>query len=165
MDLSNELSCEAGRVARSLNPHGCFSARGLRLYFPALEPWAVRSVWLLSCSSRFICMKMWDHQVRQPPPHPESSLSSCSPPPLLPVWIYVSSLAPWLLDFHTVRFSVSSGCFLFLNWCPSFGCARRHSVSTCASILAGNKSHNTVLLAPLLLRKACQSHVSSNGHC
>ena len=24
----------------------------------------------------------------------------------------VSSLSPWLLDFHTVQFSVSSGCFL-----------------------------------------------------
>ena len=33
---------------------------------------------------------------------------------------------------------VSSGCFLFLNYCcPSFGCARRLSVSTYTSILAG----------------------------
>ena len=75
--------------------------------------------------------------VLQLPPFCESS-----PPPLpvsvlLPVWMNVSSLSPWLLDFHTVRFSVSSGCFLFLNCCcPSFGCARRHSVSTYASILA-----------------------------
>ena len=57
--------------------------------------------------------------------------------PLLPVWMNVSSLSPWLLDFHTVQFSVSPACFLFLNCCcPSFGCARRHSVSTYASILA-----------------------------
>ena len=67
-----------------------------------------------------------------------SSLPSCLPPPLLPVWMNVSSLSPWLSDFHTVRFSVSSGCFLFLNCCPSFGCARRHSVSTYTSILAGS---------------------------
>ena len=60
----------------------------------------------------------------------------CPSPPLLPVWMNVSSLSPWLSDFHTVRFSVSSGCFLFLNCCPSFGCARRHSVSTYTSILA-----------------------------
>ena len=35
--------------------------------------------------------------------------------------------------------SVSSGCFLFLSCCcPSSGCARRHSVSTYTSILAGS---------------------------
>ena len=57
---------------------------------------------------------------------------------LLPVWMNVSSLSPWLLDFREVRFSVSSGFFLFLNCrCPSFGCGRRHMVSTYASILAG----------------------------
>ena len=62
---------------------------------------------------------------------------SCPSPPLLPVWMNVSSLSPWLLDFHTVRFSVSSGWFLFLNCCcPSFGCVRRHSVSTYTSFLA-----------------------------
>ena len=61
---------------------------------------------------------------------------ACPSPPLLPVWINVSSLSPWLLDFHTVRFSVSSRCLLFLNCCCPFGCAKRHSVSTYASILA-----------------------------
>ena len=33
----------------------------------------------------------------------------------------VSSLTPWLSEFHTVQFSVSSGCFLFLNCCCPFG--------------------------------------------
>ena len=75
--------------------------------------------------------------VLQPPPCHECSALGCESPPLLPVWMNVSSLTPWLPDFHTVRFSVSSGCFLFLNCCcPSFGCARRHSVSTYTSILA-----------------------------
>ena len=59
----------------------------------------------------------------------------CLSPPLLPVWVSVSSLSPWLSDFCTDQFSVTSGCFLFLN-CSSFGCARRCSVSTYASILA-----------------------------
>ena len=60
----------------------------------------------------------------------------CPSLPHLPVWMNVSSLSPSLSDFHAVRFSVSSGCFLFLNCCcPSFGCARRCSVSTYASIL------------------------------
>ena len=71
--------------------------------------------------------------------------SSCPSPPLLPVWVNVSSLSPWLLDFHTVRFSVSSGCFLkFLNCCCPFGCGRRYSVSTYASILTRTK-HNTYM--------------------
>ena len=88
-------------------------------------------------SSQFICAWMWDHRVRQPPFHLESSLPSCISLPLLPVRMNVSSLTPWLLDFHTVQFSVSSGCFLFLNCCcPSFYSARRHSVSTYASIVA-----------------------------
>ena len=77
--------------------------------------------------------------VLLPPCCRESSPASCASLPLLPVWMNVSSLSPQLLDFHTVQFSVSSGCFLFLNCCcPSFGCARRHSVSTYASILAGS---------------------------
>ena len=67
--------------------------------------------------------------VCQPPPCQESSPPSCPSPPLLLVWVSVSSLSPWLLDFHTVRFSLSSGCFLFFNCCcPSFGYAMRHSV-------------------------------------
>ena len=62
----------------------------------------------------------------------------CPSPPLLPVW-NGSSLTHWLSDFRTVQFSLSSGCFLFLNCCcPSFGCARRHSVSTYTFILAGS---------------------------
>ena len=44
----------------------------------------------------------------------------CSSPPLLPVWMNVSSLTPWLSDFYTVQFSGSIGCFLFLNLLLSF---------------------------------------------
>ena len=78
----------------------------------------------------------WVCQQRSPL-HP-----SCPSPPLLLVWINVSSLSPWLLDFHAVRFSVSSGCFLFLNCCcPPFGCARRRSVSPYASILAAHQEN------------------------
>ena len=50
----------------------------------------------------------------QPPPCHESS------PPLLLVWMNVSSLTPWLSDFHTVQFSGNSGYFLFLNLLLSF---------------------------------------------
>ena len=38
---------------------------------------------------------------------------SCPSPPLLPVWMNVSSLNPWLWDFYIVRFSGSSGFFVF----------------------------------------------------
>ena len=44
----------------------------------------------------------------------------CPSPPLLPVWMNVSSLTSWLLDFHTVRFSGSSGYILLLNLFLSF---------------------------------------------
>ena len=53
------------------------------------------------------------HWVHQLPPCHESSPPGCTSLPLLPVWMNVSSLSPWLSDFHTVRFSVSSDCFLF----------------------------------------------------
>ena len=33
--------------------------------------------------------------------------------PLLPIWMSVASLNPWLSDFHTAQFSDSSGCYLF----------------------------------------------------
>ena len=39
---------------------------------------------------------------------------------LLLVWMNVSSLTSWLLDFHAVWFYGSSDCFLFLNWLLSF---------------------------------------------
>ena len=72
----------------------------------------------------------------------------CPSLPLLLVWMNVSFLSPWLSDFCAVRFSVSSGWFfLFLNCCPSFGCARRCSVSTYTSILAAS-SESTSLTHP-----------------
>ena len=104
-------------------PPRVFSIKGLRLYFPELELWVLWFILLPSCSSWFICTQMWDHpvhnllpaQVHQLPPCLESSLSSCLSPPHLLVWVNVSSLTPWLLEFHTVWFSVNSGGFLFLN--------------------------------------------------
>ena len=104
----------------------------------ASTPTSIFSQWfeaLFPCAGALGCTVC--HLV-QPMPCSESSLPSCPSLPLLPVWMNVSSLSPWLSDFLTVRFSVSSGCFLFLNCCcPSVGCGRRCSVSTYASILAG----------------------------
>ena len=95
-----------------------------------LEPWVVWSFLLPCHSSLFIYVRMWGHRFCQPPPcgvcqlqpglhrstirHLAGSAScclatsplhpSCPSPPLLPVWMNVSSLSPWLSDFHTVRF-------------------------------------------------------------
>ena len=96
----------------------------------------------------------WVHQL---PPCRNPLRPGCQSPPLLPVWMNVSSLSPWLSGFHTVDF-VSSSCFLFLNCCPSFGCVRRHSVSICASILARSR------LTQNLMQIHCSIHsVSVNA--
>ena len=51
---------------------------------------------------------------------PDTLLPGCPSPPLLPVWVNVSSLTPWLLDFQRVQFPGSSGYFSFLNLLLSF---------------------------------------------
>ena len=81
---------------------------------------------------------MWDYQL---PPHPPSPPAATLPhtlSPLLPVWMNVSALIPWLLDFHTVQFSCTSGCwgFFLICYCSSSSCVRRQSVSTYTCILA-----------------------------
>ena len=119
--LSSDLSCEAVSFSCLLNPNRTFQSEVLRLYFPILKLWVMWSVWLLSCPSRFICTQMWDHPVCNPPPHQvcqlwpchASSAPGCLSLPLLLVWMNVSSLTPWLSDFHTVQFSVNSGWFCF----------------------------------------------------
>ena len=100
--LSSELSCAAGSFSCHHYPHRFLSPEGLSLYFPSLEPWVVQSVLLPSCSSWFKCTKMWDHPLCQPPPCHTSSPPSCLSPPLLLVWMNVTSLTSWLSDFHTV---------------------------------------------------------------
>ena len=82
--------------------------------------------------------------VRQPPPCCESSQPWLPVSPLLPVWMNVYFLAPWCWTSLSFDFlSALVGFFLFLNCCcPSFGCVRRHSVSTYASILARSPGLN-----------------------
>ena len=73
--------------------------------------------------------------VCQPPPRSESSLPNWVSPPLLPVCmnVFFNSLVVRLPYNSTFCQS-----WLFLNCCcPSFGCVRKHSVSTYTSILAG----------------------------
>ena len=49
-------------------PPWVFLVRGLRLYFPTLEPWVARSALLPHSSSQFIYVWMWDCRGCQPPP-------------------------------------------------------------------------------------------------
>ena len=124
MGPSNGLLCEDGSFSHHRNPHRFLQSEVLRLPFPTLEPWVAWSVSLPSCSSWFIHMQMWDHLLHQPQPRLSWSSRrhyamsplrpSCLSLPLLPVWMNVSSLTPWLLDFHTVWFSGSSGYFFFV---------------------------------------------------
>ena len=144
-----------GPLPLPLQPSWVSPIRGPRLYFPAgavgcvvcfapppflpvylcanVGSWGLLAVALPIPTIHHLARSA-SHRLAGSPLHPGfPSL------PLLPVWMNLSSLSPWLLDFHAVQFSVSSGCFLFLNCCcPSFGCARRHSVSTYTSILAGS---------------------------
>ena len=78
--------------------------------------------------------------VRQPPPFCESSPPGCPSPPLLPVWMNVSCLSPWLLDFHTVRFCQFWLVFVFKLLLSFFWlCEEAQCVYLCLHL--GWKSH------------------------
>ena len=133
MGLSNKLTLEAGSFSCYCNPHRFLQTEVLRLYFPTLEPWFAWSVLLPSCSFRFIRTQMWDSQL----PCPSSPLASIFPgmisttaAHLCPSYLDECFFLTFSLsDFHTVRFSGSSGCFQ-ICCCPSFGCVGRQSIST-----------------------------------
>ena len=150
MNLFNELSCEARGFPCCLNPHRFLQPEVLRLYFPALEPG------LHDCLTPQLFFLVCPHaNVRLPtrpataspalvlwlPPSSESSPpNSCQSPPLLLVWMDVSSLTSWLLDFHTVQFSGSSGYFLFLNLLLSFFCLYEEAKLIYLCLHLGQKS-------------------------
>ena len=135
MGLSNKLSRESGSFSCHLNPHRFFQSEALRIYFPALQPWVAQTDSLPSCSSQFICTQMWPGLPAAVLPRGLSAQLPISTPPTgLDECVFFNSLAVRLLhsSFFCQFFFV-----LFLNCCcPSFGCARRHSVSTYTSILA-----------------------------
>ena len=87
----------------------------------------------------------------------------CPSPPLLPIWMNVSSLTPWLLDFHTVWFSGISGCFLFLNLFLSFFwlCKEVKCVYLCLHL--GRQSKKPFLLAKYFMNPLFTSQVISSG--
>ena len=117
---SNGLSYETGSFSWGCNPLIFLQPEVFRLYFPVLGPWVTQSVSLPNCSSQFTYMQIWYRPVCQLPLCHVCSLLRLPISALLPVWMNVSPLTPWLSDFHTVQFSGISGSFLFLNWLLSF---------------------------------------------
>ena len=111
-------------------PPRAFSIRGLRLYFPELEPWVVWSALnvgpqgLLVVGLPGLPALFVPHSASLGPTMATRVLSTpvpvSAPPTSLDECLFFISLVS---DFLAVRYSVSSGC------------ARRHSVSTYAAIL------------------------------
>ena len=63
MGLSNDLSCEAGSFScGSLNPMGVFTLR-FEALFPPAGALGYTVCFTPSCSSGFICRRMWGHGV------------------------------------------------------------------------------------------------------
>ena len=73
--------------------------------------------------------------------------TGCLSPPLLPVWMNVSSSIPWLSDFHAVWFSGSSSYFLFLNLLLFFFWLCNESNCTYLCLHLGKKSEERYLFS------------------
>ena len=97
--------------AAASTPRGVFNQ-----WFEALFPYA-GTLGCAVCHRVYQLLPHWPGEalptlLHNPPPHwvhhllpcCESSLTGCPSPPLLLVWMNVSSLSPWLSDFHTVQF-------------------------------------------------------------
>ena len=134
-----------------LQPPRVFSIRGLRLYFLELEPW----LWGLlrspavppslsagECGTTPSTIRCLAGSASPCLLHILSAPLPLSAPPTSPV--NVSSLSPWLLDFHTIQFSVSSGCFLFLNLLLSFFwlCEEAQCVYLCLHLGQKSEKYN-----------------------
>ena len=144
-------------------PPYVFIARG----FEALFLWT-GTLGCLVCLTPQLFLPVYLYSNVGPPSPPASALPTwstnhclamhplcpgCPSLPLLPVCTYVSSLTPWMSDFHTNQFSGSSGHFLLLNLLLCFfSCERSQSISTCASILAGSL-RNTLFPSSFYLKE------------
>ena len=146
MGLSNKLSCEAGKFSHCCNPHSFYSQRFWGFISPCWNP----GLHGLSCppgptglsTCKYGTTPSASHHPATSPLRPGfPSLS------LLSVWVNVSSLTPWLLNFHTVWFSGCSGYFLFLNFFLSFFwlCEEAKCI-TYASILARSLQHEILFV-------------------
>ena len=117
------LSFETGSFSCSCNPHRFLQPEVFEALFPCTG-----TLDCPVCLTPQLFLPVYPH-VNVGPPGPPAAASpawsascrlamhplhpSCLSSPLLPVWMNVSSLTPWLSDFHTVRYSGSSSCFCF----------------------------------------------------
>ena len=132
------LNPRAGGSVWVQSPCGCFKRSLLKIWcFFFLSPrpplvFTVRSYRDLS-SWRWTTGVLgglvwgWDHSLPRYPSrflstthecgttHSSTSLSHSMTLPLLPIWMNVASLNPWLSDFYTAGFSDNSGCYLFCS--------------------------------------------------
>ena len=107
---SKELSCESGSFSCCHNPYSFYSQRFWGFLFPHWNPG-------LQCLVPQLFLLVYLHAnvgLPGPPAATWPTQSSihhlvehpfcpgCPSPPLLPVWMNVSSLIPWLLDFHSL---------------------------------------------------------------
>ena len=102
--LSNELSCETGSFSHCHNPTGFYSQRFWGVISPRWNPGLLglsHSSVVPPSLSAHKCgtTQSTSHHFAGSPLHP-----GCLSSPFLPVWMNVSSLTPWLLNFHTVWF-------------------------------------------------------------
>ena len=130
-------------------PPQAFSIRGLRLYFPALEPWVVGSASLPAVGPVYLFANVGPQGllvVGLPVPLVPCSASLC---PATATRVFSApvpiSAPPTGLDECLFFISLVSG-FLAIRFSVSSGCARRRSVSTYAAILVLMKlvSYNSI---------------------
>ena len=112
--------------------------RGLRLYFPALEPWVAQSASLLAVRPVYLCTNVGPQGLLvlglPAPLVPHSaSLGPATATRVLSALVPVSA-PPTGLDERLFFISLVSD-FLAVQFSVSSGCARRCSVSTYAAIL------------------------------
>ena len=152
MGLSKGLSCKTGSFFCCHSPHRFLQLEVLKLYFPVLEPWIVFShspvvppgLFACECGTAWSASCRLIHLVLQPCLAMVPLCPGCWSPPLLPVWVNIFSLTPCLLEFHTIQFSGSSGCFLFLNLLFSFFwmCKEAKCIYLCLHL--GQKSESDI---------------------
>ena len=161
--VSNDLSSKAGSFSYCrLNPHRCFQSEVWGFISPHLgKPWVFGALGCAVCAPPpflpvYLCTNVGPQgllAVALPAEFVPQSATSLGPAALSEVLSALAAcLRPsyrcgwmfllYILGCRTfVQFDFLSVLvvFLFLNCCcPSFGCARRCSVSTYASILAGS---------------------------
>ena len=125
-------SLQQTAVRLGVSPSATTSMSFTARVFEALFPHA-GTLGSVVCIDPQFFLPVYVHANVGPPAPPTAALPSppatdllgvlstpAASPPLLPVWMNVSALTPWLSDFHTARFSVSSGCTLFFNLLLSF---------------------------------------------